>query len=178
MTPTPNNVYVYISCFPQSLPVTYVIQTTKSPITSIVGETFKDADGNCWTYNGQYDAGYIVPPAYMSINYSGDYFATAFTTTYTDCETCISTPICYEYYVENINTETGHNTSIIFAVNGSYLCDGSSTDLIPVAVGNGICLRTTTPLPNSLALTPVWADGFIPLPVLGVDYTLTLNGCP
>jgi hypothetical protein len=24
----------------------------------------------------------------------------------------------------------------------------------------------------------VWGDGFIPLPVLGVDYTLTLNGCP
>ena len=59
-----------------------------------------------------------------------------------------------------------------------YLCPGSTSISTPVNVSNGICLSTTVPLPNSLALNPTWADGFIPLPDLGVDYTLTLNGCP
>jgi hypothetical protein len=178
MTPTPNYVYVYQTCPEQEITPTEVIQTIPTQITLVVGQTFKDSNGICWTYVGQFNTTYIPTIGYLSISYSGDYFATAFTTIYPDCETCISTPICYEYYVENINTETGHDTSIIFAVNGLYLCDGSSTDFSPIAVGNGICIRTTVTLPNSSALTPVWADGFIPLPVLGVDYTLTLNGCP
>ena len=179
-TPSPTFVYVYESCsniLPNSLK-TQIVQTIKSPITSTVGECFKDASGNCWTYNGQFGTTYIVPPTFTPITYSGDYFASAFPTVYSNCETCISTPICYEYYAENITTATGHSTAIRFFPVIGYLCPGSTSISTPVNVSNGICLSTTVPLPNSLALNPTWADGFIPLPVLGVDYTLTLNGCP
>jgi hypothetical protein len=111
------------------------------------------------------------------VSYTGNYFPGAFNLNYANCEECITTPICYEYYAENISGEIGHDTSIIFAIDNSYLCPDSSNNLTPVTVGNGICIRTTVPLPDSLALTPVWGDGFIPLPVLGVDYNLSLNGC-
>jgi hypothetical protein len=178
MTPTPNYVYVYQTCPEQEITPTEVIQTIPSQIILVVGQTFKDSNGICWIYIGQFTTTYIPTSGYLPINYSGNYFSSAFDTIYENCEDCITTPLCYEYYVENITTEIGHDTSIIFAVNGVYLCPESSTDATPVTVGNGICLRTTVPLPNSAALTPVWADGFIPLPVLGVDYTLTLNGCP
>ena len=179
-TPSPTFVYVYESCsniLPNTLK-TQIVQTIKSPITSTVGECFKDVNGNCWKYNGQFGTSYIVPPTFTPITYSGDYFITAFPTVYSDCETCITTAICYEYYAENITTATGHNTGIRFNLNSAYVCDGYSSSNTPVNVGDGICLFSTVQLPNSLALIPVWADGFIPTPVLGVDYTLTLNGCP
>ena len=177
-TTTPNYVYVYQTCPGQDITPTEVIQTIQSPITLVVGETFKDSNGICWTYVGQFVNNYIPTIGYLSVNYTGNYFATAFDTVYVSCEECITTPLCYEYWAENITDETGHNTGIRFIVNNAYLCPESSSDSTPVEVGNGICLRTTVPLPNSSALTPVWADGFLPLPVLGVDYTFTLNGCP
>jgi hypothetical protein len=178
MTSTPNYVYVYQTCPGQEITPTEVIQTVQSPIALIVGQTFKDSNGICWTYVGQFINNYIPTVGYLAVSYTGNYFASAFNTIYENCEDCITTPLCYEYYVENITSEIGHDTSIIFAVDSNYLCPESSTDLTPVAIGNGICIRTTVPLPDNLALTPVWGDGFIPLPVLGVDFTLTLNGCP
>lgn len=92
VSPTPNFVYVYQSCASQSIPVTYVIQTLMSPITSTIGECFKDASGNCWLYVGQFGTGYIAPPLYPVINYTGNYFATASTTTYVDCASCTTQP--------------------------------------------------------------------------------------
>ena len=178
MTSTPNYVYVYQTCPEQEIAPTEVIQTVQSPIAIIVGQTFKDSNGICWTYVGQFINNYIPTIGYLVVSYTGNYFVDAFNTIYTNCEDCITTPLCGEYYVENISGEIGHDTSIIFAIDNNYLCPDSSNNLTPVAVGNGICIRTTVPLPDSLALTPVWGDGFIPLPVLGVDYTLTLNGCP
>lgn len=179
ITPTtPTYVYVYQTCLGQAVIATQVIQTVPSTITSLVGSTFKDSNGTCWSYLGQFGSNYIATIGYTPLNYSGDYFATAFPTVYSDCQTCITTAICYEYYAENITTATGHSTGIRFNLNSGYVCNGYLSSNTPVNVGNGICLFSTVQLPNSLALTPAWADGFIPAPVLGVDYTLTLNGCP
>jgi hypothetical protein len=92
ITPTPDvaSSYVYESCVNISPNVkkTQVVQTIKSPITSIVGECFRDSSGNCWKYNGQFAVGYIVPSTFMTVSYSGDFFTSAPTTTYPNCVSC------------------------------------------------------------------------------------------
>jgi hypothetical protein len=83
---------VYESCVniaPNSKP-TQMVQTVKSPITSTVGSTFKDGNGNCWKYNGQFASSYIVPSAFFELTYSGDYFLSSPTRTYSDCTSCLS----------------------------------------------------------------------------------------
>jgi hypothetical protein len=176
-SPTPNYVYVYQSCTPISPNVllTQVVQTVPSPITSVVGTTFKDFDGTCWTYVGQYPVSYIVPPSYISVTYSGDYFTSCFPDVYTDCLTCQTAPLCYTYYAENVTTGNPNGSSSIRFLQPGYVCPGYSSSVIPAMQ---ICIHTTVPLPNSAALNPVWADNSYPPPVLGTDYTLTLFGCP
>ena len=93
MTPTPNYVYVYEAC-PEQAPIpTQVIQTIQSPIANTVGQTFKDSNGICWLYLGQFNNTYIPTIGYQSINYNGDYFASAYPTTYIDCEDCVLSPL-------------------------------------------------------------------------------------
>jgi hypothetical protein len=178
MTQTPTYIYVYQSCStisPNSLP-TQVIQTVKVPF-ALINETFKDINGNCWQYLGPFGQTYIAPPTVTSITYAGNYFASAYQTIYATCQDCLTTPLCFEYYAENISTASGHNNAIRFTQPG-YVCPGYSSSSVPVLVGGFICIHSTVSLPNALALSPVWADGFYPPPVLNVDYTLTLNGCP
>ena len=94
-TATSNYVYVYESCtnISPNIKKTQVVQTTKSPITSIVGRCFRDSSGNCWKYNGQFLSGYVVPSTFMTVSYSGNYFASAPTTTYSNCSTCAIVPV-------------------------------------------------------------------------------------
>jgi hypothetical protein len=93
-TPSYTYVYVYESCTNISYPFTkktQMVQTIKSSITSIVGSTFKDGNGNCWQYNGQFASSYIVPSTFFELTYSGDYFLSSPTTTpYIDCASCLS----------------------------------------------------------------------------------------
>jgi len=102
---------------------------------------------------------------------------------YSDCMISVvnagscTPPVCYEYLAENITSESGVN-SIRFALVSAYVCPGYSSDNTPIGVGNSLCLHSTVPLPNALALNPEWADAHIPAPVYGVDYTLTINACP
>jgi hypothetical protein len=101
---------------------------------------------------------------------------------YSDCSITIvnagaCTNPCYDYFAENITTQGGVN-SIRFIVATGYICPGYSPDNTPIAPNDGVCLHTTVLLPNALALNPEWSDAHIPAPVYGVDYTLTLNGCP
>ena len=175
-TTTPAYVYVYQTCLGQTVIATQVIQTVQSPITTLVGSTFKDSNGVCWSYLGQFGSNYIATIGYTPITYTGNYFASSYPTVYTDCTTCITTAICYEYFAENITTATGHDTGIRFFQTAS-VCDGYVSNNTPISVGNGVCLHSTVTLPNSSALIPEWADGWLPKPVLGVDYILTLNGC-
>jgi hypothetical protein len=100
-TPSPTFVYVYESCsniLPNTLK-TQVVQTIKSPITSTIGECFKDANGNCWKYNGQFGTGYIVPPTFIPVTYTGNYFTSVPTTIYTDCQSCSVQPVTLTAYV-------------------------------------------------------------------------------
>jgi hypothetical protein len=69
-----------------------VIQTQKVSFTVVVGESFKDDQGNCWVYNGRFDVNYIAPPSMTPITFQGDYFANAPSTVYTSCDDCL-TPV-------------------------------------------------------------------------------------
>jgi hypothetical protein len=93
-TPSPTFVYVYESCsnIAPNAYKTQIVQTIKSPITSTIGECFKDASGNCWKYNGQVSSSYIVPPTFIPVTYSGNYFTSAPTTIYANCQSCSVQP--------------------------------------------------------------------------------------
>ncbi len=112
---TPNWKYVYSSCSAISPNVypTYLIQTSQSPIQPIVGNQFKDSQGNCWTYEGRFEPNYIPPPLTVTQTFSGDYFAGQPPITYTACTDCqtIGIPPCTEIYFQA--TVCGTNDTVI-----------------------------------------------------------------
>jgi hypothetical protein len=88
---TPNFLYVYESCNRIGGgrgTITQVIQTQPVSFTIAVNETFKDNDGNCWYYIGQFNTSYISPPKVTPINFGGNYFIGVSSQTYSNCETC------------------------------------------------------------------------------------------
>ena len=88
---TPNFLYVYESCNRIGGgrgTITQVIQTQPVSFTIAVNETFKDNDGNCWYYVGQFNTSYIAPPKVTPINFGGNYFIGVSSQTYSNCETC------------------------------------------------------------------------------------------
>ena len=88
---TPNFLYVYESCNRIGGgrgTITQVIQTQPVSFTIAVNETFKDNDGNCWYYIGQFNTSYIAPPKVTPINFGGNYFIGVSSQTYSNCETC------------------------------------------------------------------------------------------
>ena len=91
-TPTPTWVYVYQSCqqieFGGILSFAQVIQTQQIPFTVLVDETFRDDQGNCWSYVGRFTVDYIVPPTMTPITFQGNYFENAPTTVYANCNDC------------------------------------------------------------------------------------------
>jgi hypothetical protein len=95
-TPTPVWVYVYESCeqveYGTITSFLQVIQTLPVDFTVIVGETFKDFEGNCWVYNGRFESDYIAPPTMTPITFQGNYFEDASSTIYADCTECL-TPV-------------------------------------------------------------------------------------
>ena len=93
---TPNFLYVYESCNRIGGgrgTITQVIQTQPVSFTIEVNETFKDNDGNCWYYVGQFNTSYIAPPRITPINFGGNYFTGVPSQTYTDCVTCATANI-------------------------------------------------------------------------------------
>jgi hypothetical protein len=118
-TPTPVWVYVYQSCeqikFGKFTSFAQVIQTQQVSFTVVVGESFKDDQGNCWVYNGRFEADYIAPPTMTPITFQGDYFANAATTVYTSCDDCL-TPV------------TPPQQTVISAGGGMQPCIGGTID--------------------------------------------------
>jgi len=178
-SPTPNYVYVYQSCTPitPNVLATQVVQTVQAAITTVVGITFKDFNGVCWTYVGQFPLSYIVPPTYISVTYSGDYFTTCLPNTYNDCLTCQTAPVCYNYLFENLSSVgNGVSNSIRPGLSTNAVCVGFTANGSPVGPGGSRCLHSKFPL-NSNSLNAKWADNHLPDPAYGVDYIITLNGC-
>jgi hypothetical protein len=92
MTPSPVYVYVAQSCSTISGNIITVIQTLPLSFTISANQTFKDGSGNCWIYLGRYDSNYIAPQNTTPITFTGDYFSSAPTITYDDCNTCQTKP--------------------------------------------------------------------------------------
>jgi hypothetical protein len=88
---TPNFLYAYQSCIRIGGgrgTITQVIQTQPVSFTIAVNEVFKDNDGICWYYVGQFNTSYIPSPKVTPINFGGNYFTGVPSQTYTDCVTC------------------------------------------------------------------------------------------
>ena len=92
VTPSPNYVYVYRTCLEAtgSGLFTEVIQDVPMGLVIATDESFKDNDGVCWFFKGLFNTNYIVPPNTISINYTGNYFASILPTiVYPTCESCL-----------------------------------------------------------------------------------------
>ena len=117
--PTPSYVYVYQSCSQIQLGKQYtliqVYQDVPVPFATIVGNTFKDSSGNCWSYIGRYNSNYIVPPQYWPIKNTGNYFYNAPSTLYSSCIVCETPPpptkVSASYVVNCTTTSYG---SVVF----------------------------------------------------------------
>ena len=96
MTPTPsttpNYVYVYQSCAPISpnLLPTQLIQSEIVSINITEGTSFRDTQGNCWSFIGKFESTYIAPQTVISITYTGNYFSGISTKVYTTCDECLT----------------------------------------------------------------------------------------
>ena len=107
MTPTPSPtstwVYVYESCtvVPSKLPrKSQVIQTQPVTFVGTEGRTFKNSDGICWKYVGQFNTNYIAPLGIDSLTYEGNYFVNAINYVYQNCDECLAIPVvdpCVDY---------------------------------------------------------------------------------
>ena len=107
MTPTPSPtstwVYVYESCtvVPSKIPrKTQVIQTQPVTFVGTEGRTFKNSDGICWKYVGQFNTNYIAPLGIDSLTYEGNYFVNAINYVYQNCDECLAIPVvdpCVDY---------------------------------------------------------------------------------
>jgi hypothetical protein len=107
MTPTPSPtstwVYVYESCtvVPSKIPrKTQVIQTQPVTFVGTEGRTFKNSDGLCWKYVGQFNTNYIAPLGIDSFTYEGNYFIDAINYVYQNCDECLAIPLvdpCVDY---------------------------------------------------------------------------------
>jgi len=111
MTPTPSPtstwVYVYESCtvVPSKLPrKSQVIQTQPVTFVGTEGRTFKNSDGICWKYVGQFNTNYIAPLGIDSLTYEGNYFVDAINYVYQNCDECLAIPVvdpCVDYVYYN-----------------------------------------------------------------------------
>jgi hypothetical protein len=95
ITPTPNYVYVFKTCekIIKGVSFSEVIQTSPVLFSIIVGQTFKDSNGTCWIYKGQFDTSYVTSDVNTSsFTYSGNYFDGLTPTIFASCEVCLTPP--------------------------------------------------------------------------------------
>jgi hypothetical protein len=95
ITPTPNYVYVFKTCekIIKGVSFSEVIQTLPAGFTITVGQTFKDNNGTCWGYKGQYETSYVTSDVNTSsFTYSGNYFDGLTPTIFASCEACLTPP--------------------------------------------------------------------------------------
>lgn len=95
ITPTPNYVYVFKTCekIIKGVSFSEVIQTSPVLFSIIVGQTFKDSNGTCWRYKGQYETSYVTSDVNTSsFTYSGNYFDGLTPTIFASCEACLTPP--------------------------------------------------------------------------------------
>jgi hypothetical protein len=186
MTPTPsvtpNYVYVYESCSPisYSSPLnTQVIQNERVSFTNVQGTIFKDSVGNCWNYQGRFDADYIAPPTVNAVSYEGNYFSGGPTTVYPTCEDCQIIPVIACEYIYFNATRCDNGQSVVVAAcnlgTGVSLNSGGfdlgtltltptvgQTHSVSVPNGDDYCVilsSVTTSVPNpKLIGTPAWSN--------------------
>jgi hypothetical protein len=163
-SPTPNYIYQYEGCNGQpGIQQKYVNQTVKSPIATVVGQVFKDINGNCWKYNGQFASNNVpVIPGKTLITFSGNYFATAYPTTYVNCTTCVSTQVPNGFYVAQTGTTSCNLTTNRLQLGGTMssgfnVAIYSSNSGLPPQNGDTVFSSPTPSFSTMIPLGTVYA---------------------
>ena len=169
---TPNYVYVYESCSPISYgsPLnTQVIQNERVSFTNVQGTIFKDNIGNCWNYQGRFDADYIAPPTVNAVTYEGNYFSGGPTTVYPTCEDCQIIPViaCEYIYFNAIRCDNGQSVVVAACNLGpatqffQITPTVGQTHSVLVPNGDDYCVilsSIVSSVPNPMLLgTPAWS---------------------
>jgi hypothetical protein len=119
-----SKIYLYQSCLPivsVTNQLTQVVQTEKISFTNLPGTIFKDVNGYCWDYLGEYENNYLPPDNVFVVKYSGNFFEktgilpTIVFPTYDSCNfTTLST--CTEIYYTGTRCDSG-NTVVVKTCN-------------------------------------------------------------
>jgi hypothetical protein len=148
---TPNFLYVYQSCNAIGIggSIIQVIQTQPVSFTIEVNEVFKDTEGNCWYFVGQFNTSYIAPPRVTPINFGGNYFTGVSSQVFSDCVTCATAPdvVC----VTGLNQGEDYQGSGLYQIAFGLTLNTSLTDVITATIqipvfegGGGITPITQT----------------------------------
>jgi len=126
-----SKVYVYESCEPLvkiTNKLTQVVQTERLRFTSIPNTIFKDSNGKCWNYIGEFGSDYIPNPDIFTVNYNGNYFEknqtlqSSIFPTYDDCLT-ITLSACSLTFFNATRCDSGTTVNVkvcdVGPVNGS-----------------------------------------------------------
>jgi len=117
ITPSPNYVYVYRTCEPNSPSSTHteVIQNVPIGLTIQRDESFKDDTGTCWFFKGVFSTNYIPPSGTIPIFFTGNYFASIIpTTVYNSCTSCLESCTGITVNVEIVINSNGVGTVPIY----------------------------------------------------------------
>jgi hypothetical protein len=147
-TPTSRWTYVYESCSPITSGLfdfttlkTQVGQSVPHPNVN-VGEIFRDQNGVCWVYLGQYNTNYSPTPP-NSVIYttsSTDYFTLTTTRVFTNCTDCEYRPTFYSFN----GTLRGYTTpkAACFGANSGGLTNNFYSTNTSLQVGSVVYTNT------------------------------------
>jgi hypothetical protein len=91
VTPSPVIYYLYESCQPLNVGnpnKTQIKQTVQISGVNVIGNTFKDIGGTCWTYLGQVGQSYVPLGNEILITYSGSFIFVSNIVVYANCTDC------------------------------------------------------------------------------------------
>jgi hypothetical protein len=154
-SPTPNYIYQYEGCSNSPVQRKVVNQTVKSPITLSAGLVFKDINGDCWQYKGQFTPNNVpvFPGSWTTITFTGNYFANAFPSTYIDCVDCRTRVVPNTFVVAKTGTTSCNTVNLKLGLGGTMSSGFNIAiygDIPGVAPQNGDAVFSSpTPSPST-----------------------------
>jgi hypothetical protein len=137
-------IHLYESCvstLTNATKKTQVGQTEKLTFTNLTNTIFKDSNGVCWNYLGEYENDFIPDDSVFYIFYSGNFLTNAVELYYPNCNDCLTNSVstCNIIYFEAERCDSG--TTVYVKV-----CDvspiGGTLKLLPT-VGQIVGVRNT-----------------------------------
>lgn len=121
-----SKVYVYESCEPLikvTNKLTQVVQTERLRFTYSIGTIFKDNNGKCWSYIGEFESDYISNPNVFTVNYNGNYYERNTilpSYIFPTCDECLTTNLssCTQTYFTATRCDSGDTVEVRMCNSG------------------------------------------------------------